>query len=41
METRQSDPIDVMTTFGRSWGWILFFGIMTLLAGILTVAWCS
>jgi uncharacterized membrane protein HdeD (DUF308 family) len=39
METRQSDPIDTMTTFGRSWGWILFFGIMTLIAGILTVAW--
>ena len=39
METRQSDPIDMMTTFGRSWGWILFFGIMTLIAGILTVAW--
>ena len=39
METRRSDPIDRMTTFGRSWGWILFFGIMTLIAGILTVAW--
>ena len=39
METRQSDPIDMMTALGRSWGWILFFGIMTLIAGILTVAW--
>ena len=39
METRQSDPIDMMTALGRSWGWILFFGIVTLLAGILTVAW--
>ena len=39
METRQSDPIDMMSVLGRSWGWILFFGIMTLIAGILTVAW--
>jgi uncharacterized membrane protein HdeD (DUF308 family) len=39
METRQSDPVDMMTALGRSWGWILFFGIVTLLAGILTVAW--
>jgi uncharacterized membrane protein HdeD (DUF308 family) len=39
METRQTDPVDMMTALGRSWGWILFFGIVTLLAGILTVAW--
>jgi uncharacterized membrane protein HdeD (DUF308 family) len=38
-EEQRSDPVDMLTVLGRSWGWILFFGIMTLLAGILTVAW--
>jgi uncharacterized membrane protein HdeD (DUF308 family) len=39
MQQRQSDPADMLSALGRSWGWILFFGILTLLAGILTVAW--
>ena len=39
METQQTHAVDMMTALGRSWGWILFFGIMTLIAGILTVAW--
>jgi uncharacterized membrane protein HdeD (DUF308 family) len=38
-ERQPSDPLDMLTVIGRSWGWILFFGVMTLLAGILTVAW--
>jgi uncharacterized membrane protein HdeD (DUF308 family) len=39
MQQRQSDPGEMMTTLGRSWGWIFFFGILTLIAGVLTVAW--
>ena len=38
---QQADPVDTIIAVGRSWGWILFFGIVTLLAGILTVAWPS
>lgn len=36
---RRSDPADMMTTLGRSWGWILSFGVITLIAGIMTVSW--
>jgi uncharacterized membrane protein HdeD (DUF308 family) len=39
MQQRGSDPAEMVTAFGRSWGWILFFGVMTLIAGVLTVAW--
>lgn len=38
---RSSDPADAMGTLGRSWGWILGFGIITLILGILIVAWPS
>jgi uncharacterized membrane protein HdeD (DUF308 family) len=35
----RSDPRDMVTTLGRAWGWVLFFGIVTLIAGLMTVAW--
>lgn len=38
-EVRGSDPRDVLAGIGGSWGWVLFFGILTLLLGILTVSW--
>jgi len=39
MQQRGSDPAEMLTTFGRSWAWILLFGVTTTLAGLLTVAW--
>jgi uncharacterized membrane protein HdeD (DUF308 family) len=37
----QQDPADMLTAVGRHWGWVLAFGILTLIAGIATVAWPS
>ena len=34
----QSDPGDMIASVGRSWGWILFFGVVTALAGIVITA---
>ena len=36
---QRSDPADAMITLGRSWGWIFFFGVVTLIAGVMTVSW--
>jgi uncharacterized membrane protein HdeD (DUF308 family) len=33
-----ADPRDVVEMVGRSWGWVLFFGIISVLAGILVTA---
>jgi len=33
------DAADVLAGVGRHWGWVLAFGIITLLAGLLTLAW--
>jgi uncharacterized membrane protein HdeD (DUF308 family) len=30
-----ADPADTLVAIGRSWGWVLAFGIITLLVGIL------
>jgi uncharacterized membrane protein HdeD (DUF308 family) len=30
-----TDPQDMIATVGRSWGWLLFFGIVSIVAGIL------
>jgi uncharacterized membrane protein HdeD (DUF308 family) len=35
----KKDPRDMLSSIGASWGWILAFGIITLLAGIATVVW--
>src|SRR5215470_10852905 len=33
------DPADMLGRVGRHWGWVLFFGIITLVLGILALAW--
>jgi uncharacterized membrane protein HdeD (DUF308 family) len=38
-ERLRTDPADVMARVGRHWGWALAFGIVTLLLGILALAW--
>jgi uncharacterized membrane protein HdeD (DUF308 family) len=38
MEQREgNDPAEMLQTLGRSWGWVLLFGIVTLILGILVV----
>jgi uncharacterized membrane protein HdeD (DUF308 family) len=40
MERRTiADPGDMLTAFGRSWSMILAWGIVTLVAGLGTIAW--
>jgi uncharacterized membrane protein HdeD (DUF308 family) len=36
---RGGDAADMLAGVGRHWGWVLAFGIITLLAGLLTLAW--
>jgi len=33
------DTADMLADVGRHWGWVLAFGIVTLLAGLLALAW--
>jgi uncharacterized membrane protein HdeD (DUF308 family) len=35
----RTDAADMLAGIGRHWGWVLTFGIITLLAGVLTLAW--
>ena len=35
------DPADLINRVGRHWGWVLAYGILTLLAGIVVLAWPS
>jgi uncharacterized membrane protein HdeD (DUF308 family) len=35
----RGDAADVLAGVGRHWGWVLFFGIVTLLAGLFTLFW--
>jgi uncharacterized membrane protein HdeD (DUF308 family) len=37
--TQRTDAADVLAGIGRHWRWALTFGIITLLAGLLTLAW--
>jgi uncharacterized membrane protein HdeD (DUF308 family) len=37
--TLRADAADVLAGVGRHWGWVLAFGIVTLLAGILALSW--
>jgi uncharacterized membrane protein HdeD (DUF308 family) len=39
VQEMKKDPRDMLSSIGASWGWILAFGIITLLAGIATVVW--
>lgn len=34
-----TDAADMLTRIGRHWGWVLAFGIVTLIAGVVTLAW--
>jgi uncharacterized membrane protein HdeD (DUF308 family) len=33
------EPADAIAAIGRHWGWVLGFGIVTTLAGLITLAW--
>ena len=35
----RGDPADMLGRVGRHWGWLLFFGIITLVLGVLALAW--
>ena len=35
----RSDISDVLAGIGRAWGWVFFFGIATVLLGIVVIAW--
>jgi uncharacterized membrane protein HdeD (DUF308 family) len=37
--TQRTDAADVLAGVGRHWGWVLGFGIVTLLAGLLAIVW--
>jgi uncharacterized membrane protein HdeD (DUF308 family) len=39
MNNGQPDASDVLATIGRSWGWLMAFGVLTLLAGVAVLAW--
>jgi uncharacterized membrane protein HdeD (DUF308 family) len=38
-EGPRPDAADVLAGVGRHWGWIMAFGIITLLAGVAVLAW--
>jgi uncharacterized membrane protein HdeD (DUF308 family) len=35
----RGDPADVVARIGRHWGWVLGFGIITLVLGVLALVW--
>ena len=35
----RGDAADVLAGIGRHWGWVLFFGIVTILAGLFAIVW--
>src|SRR5262245_52064940 len=35
----RGDMADVLAGIGRHWGWVLAFGAITLLAGLLVLVW--
>ncbi|HZV50713.1 MAG TPA: HdeD family acid-resistance protein [Candidatus Dormibacteraeota bacterium] len=35
----RSDPMDMIAQLGRHWGWLLVFGILSVLAGIFALVW--
>jgi uncharacterized membrane protein HdeD (DUF308 family) len=39
MAARRGDAADTMARVGRHWGWILAFGVITLVTGILVLIW--
>ena len=39
MSEQMQRPADMLARLGRHWGWLLAYGILTLLAGIAALAW--
>jgi uncharacterized membrane protein HdeD (DUF308 family) len=39
MSEPMQQPADTLARLGRHWGWVLAFGIITVLAGIAVLAW--
>jgi uncharacterized membrane protein HdeD (DUF308 family) len=39
MARGRSDAADIMATVGRHWGWVLAFGVITVLTGIVVLVW--
>ena len=39
MTQLRPDPADVLGRLGRHWGWMLAFGVITVIAGIVVLAW--
>ena len=35
----RTDPADLVARVGRHWGWVLAFGIITVIVGIAALAW--
>jgi uncharacterized membrane protein HdeD (DUF308 family) len=35
---QQADAADVLASIGRHWGWIMAFGVLTVLAGVAVLA---
>jgi len=35
----RSDPADMVVRVGRHWGWVLAFGVVTLLTGVAALVW--
>src|SRR5216684_7810671 len=35
----RSDPADMVVRVGRHWGWVLAFGVVTLLVGVAALVW--
>jgi uncharacterized membrane protein HdeD (DUF308 family) len=38
-QTQSTDISDLMTEVARHWGWVLGFGILTLIVGVLVIIW--
>jgi uncharacterized membrane protein HdeD (DUF308 family) len=39
--TLGQEPTDLISQVGRHWGWVLAYGILTVLAGVAVLAWPS
>jgi uncharacterized membrane protein HdeD (DUF308 family) len=39
MQVNRMDPQEMVGRVGGAWGWVLFFGIVTLVAGIVSMVW--
>jgi uncharacterized membrane protein HdeD (DUF308 family) len=35
----RTDAADMLARIGRHWGWVLAYGLLTLLAGVVTLVW--